>query len=1034
MSSLFSLSPRQRPLLGILTLVMIGVLAPRPAAAALTIYTSRAAWESAVSAHYVEDLESEPANFTGPTPYTTAQGWDFTSIGSTVTIQFFEPGIVNSTQTMHFRTNNPVGQMLQVAPPAGTTSLGYGFDYDTAGESWDLRVGGVVVATMPGSTNGFLGFLDTSPVADFVLSSPSAVQGGLDIDNFSGEGIIPAPPVMFGLANSALGSALLGLSSGGGNLTRLCIYNIGSSGKDGVAINAGRVEGISAEMPWDLAGTPQGASFMFQSQGTIAGSPGQSLGHTRMDRTASGMDLTADYSDLGVGTFNVNIYDGSALVTTATGLSNGTVISFSDSSPAATAIKCKTRRKKDVNGNRYKVTVYESGGTGGLFDFLLLAQHYVGDRIELESPSLGPDSVSVDEADILAANVSMLLVLREEIQVFGLDHQGVGDVAFDAQPNRLGILGGSSSSGVDPGAVIDLPDDTHSFSAQWEPLGSAASTPTGTRLSLSATGTVGGMPGQELGHADFEDVGSDLAISADFSNIGSSSRLIQILSGGTIVAQMSGQLGSSVGTVPQWPDGGGKLGQIGTGSTTKCFVGTWNTPVMIAITGGPSAVGDELRILAEGAVSIDALETYGLSPVGLDLYVTEEIPSPPPPPRCSCTTAWGATSVAPPARTYPGTAWDSSRSELVLFGGRNGATDYGDTWVLKEGAWFQKTPAHSPGPRLGAAMAFDSDNDVVVLHGGQVGSTYLSDTWLWDGTDWTEVVGAGGSATRAAGIAYDPLRHVTVMYGGNTASGRSASTWEFDGTTWNLIISVSPPSYRSGHSFTWDAARSRIHMFGGQTPGGVDTNDNWTYDGTWTNLGAGGPSIRLLHKVAADDDCGVLYLYGGESAGTYKQDMWKYDGAWSLVSATSDPGLRGAGAFDLLPDLGLFALLGGSDGTTVQGNTWFYGCTDAVSSTQGPATPPRPEITAATFPNPFARTTRLRFSLTRAARVDVAIFDVAGRLVRTLAQDQPLMSGDHDMDWDGRSGSGSPAGTGIYFYRVGTGSASATGRIVKIGR
>jgi hypothetical protein len=68
-------------------------------------------------------------------------------------------------------------------------------------------------------------------------------------------------------------------------------------------------------------------------------------------------------------------------------------------------------------------------------------------------------------------------------------------------------------------------------------------------------------------------------------------------------------------------------------------------------------------------------------------------------------------------------------------------------------------------------------------------------------------------------------------------------------------------------------------------------------------------------------------------------------------------------------------------------------------------------------PNPFARTTEIRFSLAEAGPVVVAIYDVNGRLVRTLV-DRGMEAGLHSLTWDGRNDSGKPVGSGIYWSRM----------------
>jgi hypothetical protein len=69
------------------------------------------------------------------------------------------------------------------------------------------------------------------------------------------------------------------------------------------------------------------------------------------------------------------------------------------------------------------------------------------------------------------------------------------------------------------------------------------------------------------------------------------------------------------------------------------------------------------------------------------------------------------------------------------------------------------------------------------------------------------------------------------------------------------------------------------------------------------------------------------------------------------------------------------------------------------------------------FPNPFASSTAVRFYLPADRRVSVGIYDVRGRLLRTLA-DGTCPAGMNEIRWDGTSTGGGRAAPGIYFLRL----------------
>ncbi len=81
-------------------------------------------------------------------------------------------------------------------------------------------------------------------------------------------------------------------------------------------------------------------------------------------------------------------------------------------------------------------------------------------------------------------------------------------------------------------------------------------------------------------------------------------------------------------------------------------------------------------------------------------------------------------------------------------------------------------------------------------------------------------------------------------------------------------------------------------------------------------------------------------------------------------------------------------------------------------------------------PNPFRVATTVRFDLASRARVDLRVFDVAGRVVRTLTAGRVLEAGRHDVAWDGRDDAGRAVGAGLYFYRLDAGALRETRRMV----
>ena len=84
-------------------------------------------------------------------------------------------------------------------------------------------------------------------------------------------------------------------------------------------------------------------------------------------------------------------------------------------------------------------------------------------------------------------------------------------------------------------------------------------------------------------------------------------------------------------------------------------------------------------------------------------------------------------------------------------------------------------------------------------------------------------------------------------------------------------------------------------------------------------------------------------------------------------------------------------------------------------------------------PNPFTRTTTLRFALPAEGRVKVALFDCAGRQVRDLV-DATLSAGPQAVTWDGATAEGRRVPGGIYFARLESGGETVQAKTVLVDR
>jgi len=172
-------------------------------------------------------------------------------------------------------------------------------------------------------------------------------------------------------------------------------------------------------------------------------------------------------------------------------------------------------------------------------------------------------------------------------------------------------------------------------------------------------------------------------------------------------------------------------------------------------------------------------------------------------------------------------------------------------------------------------------------------------------------------------------------------------------------------------------------------------------------------------KIAAlaDDDFSHYALYRGMSSDftpgpgnclyegpdkTYFDDDWRWDSGFYYKLS----------AIDIHGNESTFGLVGPDD----------------VTEAETPKTPAATYLTQ-NVPNPFNPSTTIQFGLAAQGRMTISIYDVSGRLVRTLV-DGPRSAGLYKETWDGRDSNGHAVASGVYFYRLRAGTFSETKKMV----
>jgi len=81
------------------------------------------------------------------------------------------------------------------------------------------------------------------------------------------------------------------------------------------------------------------------------------------------------------------------------------------------------------------------------------------------------------------------------------------------------------------------------------------------------------------------------------------------------------------------------------------------------------------------------------------------------------------------------------------------------------------------------------------------------------------------------------------------------------------------------------------------------------------------------------------------------------------------------------------------------------------------------------YPNPFNPVTTLRYDLPEDANVNITIYDMMGRKVKTLIN-RLQSSGYKSVQWNATNNQGEPVSAGVYLYKIQAGDFVDTKKMI----
>jgi hypothetical protein len=242
----------------------------------------------------------------------------------------------------------------------------------------------------------------------------------------------------------------------------------------------------------------------------------------------------------------------------------------------------------------------------------------------------------------------------------------------------------------------------------------------------------------------------------------------------------------------------------------------------------------------------------------------------------------------------------------------------------------------------------------------------------------------------------DPLADWTVWSGDafylqptfwDNSAARASQPAQFGGNSWIGTYEL----------FTGPLQVGYPGLAAGEAPQGVLRSRTFTLTGDRMTLRVGGGNDwdRLYVALCTASDGQRVQRATGTNSDAMRSVLW-----------------------DTTPWIGSSVYLEIAD---LSADAWGHINVDEIIETQSQVTdtqsPPARLALHANVPNPFNPTTRIAYEVPVAARGQLAVFDVRGRLVRELAAG-PMAPGRHVAVWDGTAAGGERAASGLYYYRL----------------
>jgi photosystem II stability/assembly factor-like uncharacterized protein len=405
--------------------------------------------------------------------------------------------------------------------------------------------------------------------------------------------------------------------------------------------------------------------------------------------------------------------------------------------------------------------------------------------------------------------------------------------------------------------------------------------------------------------------------------------------------------------------------------------------------------------------------------------------------------SWTQINVGLSNTTLQALAISKSSPDILMCGTASGANSGMYLSADAGASWFQVNTGIAEASIGVQTIAIDPTNTETAYM-----ATFVSGTDATNGLykttnaglNWSPITTGIGIMKNFLSIVINPL-NPKVLYAGTSFSSTSATTEQARiyksrnaGASWVDVSTGLPPTQgatthdpvRALSIQAVDTNRVIAGLFYNDTLGGVYLTTN---GGTsWTRRASGLPTSTgtlprsiLIRPGSTTEFYVGLGRTGDTDCGPYRST----DAGLTWTSFVSGPVLNTytIRALDYAPS-NRWLYAGAAHTTDPLGQGIFKNQLPAVGVRTQPQGIPTDFVLSQNYPNPFNPGTKIKYGLPERAYVTLKVYDVLGREVATLV-DEEVNAGYHQESFDG-----SRLSSGVYFYRLSAGKFSTTKRLM----